>query len=248
MILHEMVVFAVICIVLGILGFMVWASASIRSGVYLKAFCREKTDEKVVYLTFDDGPADSTTEVLDILRERGACATFFIIGGNVAGREDIVRRILDEGHEIGIHSWSHSNTFPLFSMDKMAQDVTKCRTVLERLAGHGISLFRPPFGVVNPTIARIVRRLGLRTVGWSIRSFDTAHCSSPTWQEDTLSRILNRLEPGAVILLHDRLPSAPALLTALLDRLSASGYRFDRPCRRTIIDADHGNIKPQSTI
>ena len=78
-----MTVLIIICIVLTILGFLVWASASIRSGVYLKAFCREDTEEKVVYLTFDDGPADSTPAVLDVLRERGARATFFIIGTNI---------------------------------------------------------------------------------------------------------------------------------------------------------------------
>ena len=70
-----------------ILAFLVWASASIRSGVYLKAFCRAKTADKVVYLTFDDGPAGAETEaVLDVLKARGAVATFFIIGKNVTGR------------------------------------------------------------------------------------------------------------------------------------------------------------------
>lgn len=224
-----MLILIIICIVLSVSGFLVWASASIRSGVYLKAFCRENTGEKVVYLTFDDGPADSTPAVLDILRERGAHATFFIIGGNVAGRERIVRRIIDEGHGIGIHSWSHANTFPLYSAARMADDILKCRTALEQLTGHGVTLFRPPFGVVNPTIARVVRKSGLRTVGWSIRSFDTTHFTSPTWRDDTIERIMSRLKPGSVILLHDRLPSAPSLLSTLLDSLADAGYRFDRP-------------------
>lgn len=224
-----MTVLIIICIVLTILGFLVWASASIRSGVYLKAFCREDTEEKVVYLTFDDGPADSTPAVLDVLRERGARATFFIIGTNIAGRERIVRRIIDEGHGIGIHSWSHSDTFPLYSSARMTEDIMRCRSALGHIAGRGIALFRPPFGVVNPTVARVVRRCGLCTVGWNIRSFDTMRCSTPDWQEDTIRRVMGHLKPGSVILLHDRLPAAPALLNVLLDRLSAAGYAFDRP-------------------
>lgn len=222
----------VICIVLSVCGFLFWASASIRSGVYLKAFCRERTSEKVVYLTFDDGPVRGTTMILDVLRERGALATFFIIGKNVSGNEDIVRQALADGHKIGIHSWGHENMFPLYSASRMAEDIRRCKTALEALSGEEVRLFRPPFGVVNPTIARSVKRLGLQTVGWSIRSFDTMHCDRPDWESRVADRIMRHLHPGAVILLHDRLSAAPSLLSTLLDRLTAAGYRFDRPLPR----------------
>ena len=222
----------VVCIVLSVCGFLFWASASIRSGVYLKAFCQERTSEKVVYLTFDDGPVRGTAVILDVLRERGALATFFIIGKNVSGNEDIVRQALADGHKIGIHSWGHENMFPLYSTSRMTEDIRRCKTALETLSGTEIRLFRPPFGVVNPTIARSVKRLGLQTVGWSIRSFDTMHCDSPDWESRVADRIMRHLHPGAVILLHDRLSAAPSLLSTLLDRLSAAGYRFDRPLPR----------------
>lgn len=222
----------VICIVLSVCGFLFWASASIRSGVYLKAFCRERTSEKVVYLTFDDGPVRGTAAILDVLRERGALATFFIIGKNVSGNEDIVRQALADGHKIGIHSWGHENLFPLYSASRMNEDIRRCKTALETLSGTEVRLFRPPFGVVNPTIARSVKLLGLQTVGWSIRSFDTMHCNRPDWESRVADRIMRRLHPGAVILLHDRLLAAPSLLSTLLDRLTAAGYRFDRPLPR----------------
>lgn len=230
----------IICIVLSVCGFLFWASASIRSGVYLKAFCRERTTGKVVYLTFDDGPVRGeryadvlrnttcTTGVLDVLRKHGARATFFIIGKNISGNEDIVRQALADGHKIGIHSWGHENLFPLYSASRMTEDIRRCKTALEALSGTDVRLFRPPFGVVNPTIARSVKRLGLQTVGWSIRSFDTMHCDRPDWESRVADRIMRRLHPGAVILLHDRLTAAPSLLSTLLDRLSAAGYRFDR--------------------
>lgn len=222
----------VICIVLSVCGFLFWASASIRSGVYLKAFCRERTSEKVVYLTFDDGPMRGTTAILDVLRKRGALATFFIIGKNVSGNEDIVRQALADGHKIGIHSWGHENMFPLYSTLRMTEDIRRCKTALETLSGTGVRLFRPPFGVVNPTIARSVKRLGLQTVGWSIRSFDTMYCDRQDWESRVADRIMRHLHPGAVILLHDRLAAAPSLLSTLLDRLTAAGYRFDRPLPR----------------
>lgn len=222
----------VVCIVLSVCGFLFWASASIRSGVYLKAFCRERTPEKVVYLTFDDGPVRGTAAILDVLRERGALATFFIIGKNVSGNEDIVRQALADGHELGIHSWSHENMFPLYSASRMTEDIRRCKTALETLSGTEVRLFRPPFGVVNPTIARSVKQLGLQTIGWSIRSFDTMHCDSPDWESRVADRIMRRLHPGAVILLHDRLTAAPSLLSTLLNRLTAAGYRFDRPLPR----------------
>lgn len=234
-----MSVITILCmlvIVLSITVFMVWASASIRSGVYVRAFCGEKTDRKVVYLTFDDGPHPPETErVLDVLRERGARATFFLIGSKVSGNEAVLHRMLEEGHALGLHTYSHAGTFPLLSFDKMLADVNEGKRAVESVAGKKISLFRPPFGVTNPTIAKVVRTLGLQTVGWSVRSFDTMFCKSSEhsckqsghdWYLPVVERIMKQVRPGSVILLHDRLDGASDLLALLLDSLAASGYDF----------------------
>lgn len=214
-----------------ILAFLVWASASIKSGVYLKAFCREKTADRVVYLTFDDGPAGAETEsVLDVLKSKGAVATFFIIGKKVSGQESSVKRIIDDGHSIGIHTYSHANTFPLYSKRLMVNDIDECKSILDRLSGRDVRLFRPPFGVVNPTIAYAVKKLGLETVGWSIRSFDTRDYRQDDKSRNlVLDRIIRQLKPGSVILLHDRLPGESALVSRLLDLLDAAGYHYDKP-------------------
>lgn len=257
-----MSVITILCmlvIVLSITVFMVWASASIRSGVYVRAFCREKTDRKVVYLTFDDGPHPPETErVLDVLRERGARATFFLIGSKVSGNEAVLRRMLEEGHALGLHTYSHAGTFPLLSFDKMLADVNEGKRAVESVAGKKISLFRPPFGVTNPTISKVVRTLGLRTVGWDVRSFDTMFCKSSEhsckqsgysckqsehsckqcghdWYVPVVERIMKQVRPGSVILLHDRLDGASELLALLLDSLAASGYDFTRALPNTLI-------------
>ena len=266
-----MSVITILCmlvIVLSITVFMVWASASIRSGVYVRAFCREKTDRKVVYLTFDDGPHPPETErVLDVLRERGARATFFLIGSKVSGNEPVLRRMLEEGHALGLHTYSHAGTFPLLSFDKMLADVNEGKRAVESVAGKKISLFRPPFGVTNPTIAKVIRTLGLQTVGWDVRSFDTMFCKSSEhsckqsgysckqsghsckssehsckqsghdWYVPVVERIMKQVRPGSVILLHDRLDGASELLALLLDSLAVSGYEFTRALPNTLISS-----------
>lgn len=266
-----MSVIAILCIlaiVLSITVFMVWASASIRSGVYVRAFCREKTDRKVVYLTFDDGPHPPETErVLDVLRERGARATFFLIGSKVSGNEAVLHRMLEEGHALGLHTYSHAGTFPLLSFDKMLADVNEGKRAVESVAGKKISLFRPPFGVTNPTISKVVRTLGLHTVGWDVRSFDTMFCKSSEhsckssgysckqsehsckqsgysckqsghdWYVPVVERIMKQVRPGSVILLHDRLDEASELIALLLDSLAASGYDFTRALPNTLISS-----------
>lgn len=261
-------ILCILAIVLFITVFMVWASASIRSGVYVRAFCREKTDRKVVYLTFDDGPHPPETErVLDVLRERGVKATFFLIGSKVSGNEAVLRRMLEEGHALGLHTYSHAGTFPLLSFDKMLADVNEGKHAVESVASKKISLFRPPFGVTNPTIAKVVRTLRLQTVGWDVRSFDTMFCKSSEhsckqsgysckqsehsckqsgysckqsghdWYVPVVERIMKQVRPGSVILLHDRLYGASDLLALLLDNLAASGYDFTRALPNTLISS-----------
>lgn len=258
-------ILCILAIVLSITVFMVWASASIRSGVYVRAFCRENTDRKVVYLTFDDGPHPPETErVLDVLRERGARATFFLIGSKVSGNEAVLHRMLEDGHALGLHTYSHAGTFPLLSFDKMLADVNEGKRAVESVAGKKISLFRPPFGVTNPTISKVVRTLGLHTVGWDVRSFDTMFCKSSEhsckssehsckqsgysckqsehsckqsghdWYVPVVERIMKQVRPGSVILLHDRLDGASELLSLLLDSLAASGYDFTRALPNTL--------------
>lgn len=213
----------------------------------MRAFCREKTDRKVVYLTFDDGPHPPETErVLDVLRERGARATFFLIGSKVSVNEAVLRRMLEEGHALGLHTYSHAGTFPLLSFDKMLADVNDGKCAVESVAGKKISLFRPPFGVTNPTISKVIRTLSLQTVGWDVRSFDTMFCKSSEhsckqsghdWYVPVVERIMKQVRPGSVILLHDRLYGASDLLALLLDSLAASGYDFTRALPNTLISS-----------
>lgn len=207
-------------------GFLFRASYDIGSGVYLKAFCRKETRQKVVALTFDDGPDSvQTPRVLQVLKEEQVPACFFCIGSKVAGNEALIERMVADGHLIGNHSWSHSRMFPLYSLRRMKGELQACQSALEKVTLQPVNLFRPPFGVTNPTVAKAVRQLGYRTIGWNIRTFDTQHPSP----ERVLRRIRKRLRPGSIILLHDRMPGSDALLKQVIGLLKKEGYTVVRP-------------------
>lgn len=216
------------CLVLGsllILSFLVYASYSIRSRIYLRSFCRKRTVEKIVALTFDDGPNPiQTPKVLQILKEWQVTACFFCIGRKIEGNEKLLQQIVAEGHLIGNHSFTHSGLFPLYRLSRMKKDLQTCQSELERVTSQPVTLFRPPFGVTNPTIAKAVRRLGYTSIGWNIRTLDTQQPSP----EKVLNRIRKGLKPGSIILLHDRIPNSGQLVKQILDLLKEQGYSIVR--------------------
>lgn len=219
------VVAACILAAAAVVIWLAYGSAVISSGVYLKAFCRERTADKRVYLTFDDGPVRGITpEVLDVLDRHSAKACFFCIGSRIRGNEDIIRRAVSSGHTVGIHSWTHSPFFPFYGRKKIYREIVSCREALESITGEEVRLFRPPFGVTDPAIAAAVKRSGCLTVGWSIRTFDTMG-KTP---EEVLGKVCRELHPGAVILMHDRLPDCPRTLDLVLTYLESEGYKADR--------------------
>ncbi len=216
------------CLVLGsllILSFLVYASYSIRSEIYLRSFCRKRTVEKIVALTFDDGPDPiQTPKVLQTLKEQQATACFFCIGRKIEGNEKLLQQIVTEGHLIGNHSFTHSGLFPLYRLSRMKKDLQTCQSELERVTSQPVTLFRPPFGVTNPTIAKAVRQLGYTSIGWDIRTLDT---QQPT-PDKVLNRIRKGLKPGSIILLHDRIPDSGQLVKQILDLLKEQGYTVVR--------------------
>lgn len=216
------------CLVLGsllILSFLVYASYSIRSGIYLRSFCRKRTVEKIVALTFDDGPDPiQTPKVLKELKEHQATACFFCIGRKIEGNEKLLQQMVAEGHLIGNHSFTHSDLFPLYRLSRMKKDLQTCQSELERVTSQPVTLFRPPFGVTNPTIAKAVRQLGYTSIGWNIRTLDTQQPEP----DKVLDRIRKGIKPGSIILLHDRMPDSGQLVKQILDLLKEQGYTVVR--------------------
>lgn len=215
-----------ILIVVVLASFAVYASVSIQSCVYLKAFCRSKTDKKSIALTFDDGPHPiNTPKVLEILKQYNVKATFFCIGSRAAENPDILKQIIADGHLVGNHTYDHSSSFPLLCKVEMEQELVKTERILNRIAGLKTLLFRPPFGVTNPNVATVVKKLGYKTIGWSIRSFDTV---SKLSREQVLARIEGRLHGGGVILMHDDREKCDWLTEAVILKIREKGYNIKR--------------------
>ncbi len=211
----------IVILLLGVLAALVWASADIGSGVYLKALCRAESADKVVALTFDDGPdADSTPRVLDLLKRHGVRATFFVVGEQARQNPELIHRMVAEGHTVAGHSYYHLPQSTLWSSQRYTEELFRCNDVVARLTGLRMRLYRPPFGVTNPPIARAVKNLGLIPVGWSVRSLDTITKNS----DRVVDRVMRGLRGGDVILLHDRLENSEELLEKLLTALRTQHY------------------------
>ena len=208
---------------LALIAFMVWASADIGSNIYLKSVCNGDKKEKRLVLTFDDGPDETMTpRVLDVLKQHNIKATFFLIGEKVDRSPSIVKRIVDEGHIVANHTYSHGGTFPLSSYAKVKDELQRCSDSIYEAVGLRVALFRPPFGVTNPIIGKSVRQLGFKTIGWSIRSLDTVGKSRDLVAE----KVIRQLHPGAIILLHDRCENADILLEKIISSSIEKGYEF----------------------
>ncbi|MGO3181412.1 MAG: polysaccharide deacetylase family protein [Aequorivita sp.] len=172
-----------------------------------------KTSEKYVSITFDDGPnLEFTPKVLSLLKKNDAKATFFLIGKNAEKYPELVRQIIEEGHSIGNHSYSHSKDFGFFSTGKVNEDLKQCNSILKEITGKDLKLFRPPFGVTNPNIKKALRKTNHQSIGWSKRSLDTTNLS----KEKILGRITKDLKRGDIILLHDSSAKTVAVLEQLL--------------------------------
>ncbi|MBQ8652282.1 MAG: polysaccharide deacetylase family protein [Alistipes sp.] len=211
----------IVILLLGVLAALVWASADIGSGVYLKALCRAESADKVVALTFDDGPdADSTPRVLDLLKRHGVRATFFVVGEQARQNPELIHRMVAEGHTVAGHSYYHLPQSTLWSSQRYTEELFRCNDVVARLTGLRMRLYRPPFGVTNPPIARAVKNLGLIPVGWSVRSLDTITKDT----DRVVDRVMRGLRGGDVILLHDRLENSEELLEKLLTALRTQHY------------------------
>jgi peptidoglycan/xylan/chitin deacetylase (PgdA/CDA1 family) len=186
--------------------------------------------ERVVALTFDDGPnPDATPPILDALAARGVKATFFILGRHAERWPELVRRIAVEGHTVANHGYFHRKLHfksPAYVRD----DLSRGTRAIERACGVRPRFFRAPHGFRSPWVTAIARSLGQRTVGWSLGVWD----SDRPGADVIAQRTVDGARPGSILLLHDgdgydaagdRVQTAQAV-PLIVDRLRDQGYRF----------------------
>jgi peptidoglycan/xylan/chitin deacetylase (PgdA/CDA1 family) len=171
-----------------------------------------------IALTFDDGPDQNTLKILASLNKRGAKATFFVVGTQVRANPEIAKAIVDSGHEIGAHSYSHKRLTRLGNYE-LEMDFGKTNKLIREATGVEPKTFRPPYGIHSP---RVREAAGLPTVMWSVDPQDWRTRSS----RQSVRWVLNHAEPGAIVVMHDPLISTVNALPVILRELTERGYHF----------------------
>ncbi len=184
-------------------------------------------DQKLVALTFDDGPeSELTPEILDILDEHDIKATFFVIGQNAARHTETLREIHDRGHEIGNHSWSHKY-LPKISKRSKKDEILKTEELLEDVLGKHTPIFRPPYGAVKAQDKELIDSLGYKIVNWSVDTRDWAGTSG----EQIRKYVKQQLKPGGIILMHNSgntktVKNMIKTLPTMINWIEEQGYEF----------------------
>lgn len=174
---------------------------------YLSVISRGGQGTTGVALTFDDGPSPSSTPILlDLLARHGLPATFFVVGKRAAAHPELIADILNHGHTIGNHSWRHDNFLMLRSRKTLEKDIRATQQILQQ-AGIEPHVFRPPAGATNPHLAQVLATVNLIPVNYSCRALDRGNKNIT----NLAGKILARLQPGDIIMLHDLPPSEEKL-------------------------------------
>ncbi len=186
------------------------------------------TKDKVIYLTFDDGPIPDVTEwVLDLLQQHQIKATFFCIGDNIRKHPMIFKRILAEDHQIGNHTFNHVKGWQT-SLEEYISNTGQCQQEIQKHRQEPTSLFRPPYGKIKKSQGKYLLQQGFEVIMWTIITKDYQAALSP---QACLKRTLKRIKPGSIIVFHDSQKAAKNMkytLPLLIDYAKKEGYTFAR--------------------
>ena len=192
-------------------------------------FLQGPTDQKRIALTFDDGPDPRfSNDVLDVLKQYNVPATFFVLGSKAVANPEIVKRMQNEGHVIGNHTYAHPNLVEEADLGTLEREVTRTEDALNEIIGYRTKLFRPPFGFLYNELVEKLGNMNYYVIAWSVDSLD--------WQEDPpeviTSKVVDNIHPGAIILMHDGAESSGDRTNTILSLqqiipiLQEQGYEF----------------------
>ena len=202
-------------------------TASVAALREYDAYYLEETDEKKLYLTFDCGFENGNTPViLDALKKHNAPATFFVVGNYLETSPDLVKRMLAEGHTVGNHTYHHPNMSKISSMEDFSKELNSLEALYQKVTGEPISkYYRPPQGIYSEKNLQMAKDLGYRTFFWSLAYVDWKQDDQPT-HEQAFDKLLTRVHPGAVVLLHNTSKTNGEILDELLTKWEEMGYTF----------------------
>jgi len=184
-------------------------------------------DEKVIYLTFDAGFENGNTPgILDVLKKHNASAAFFVVGHYVETNPDLVRRISEEGHIIGNHTFNHPDMSKIADIEQFKTELYSLEELIKDTTGKDMPrYYRPPQGKFSETNLAHAKELGYKTVFWSLAYVDWLKDKQPSPQE-AFNKLIPRIHPGAVLLLHSTSKTNADILDELLSRYVEMGYTF----------------------
>ena len=185
------------------------------------------TGEKVLYLTFDAGYENGcTAQILDVLKAHRVPAAFFLVGNYLERNPELVQRMVDEGHTVGNHTWSHPDMSKIADRDAFARELGKVEEKYKEITGQELErYYRPPQGIYSEENLKLARELGYKTVFWSLAYVDWNNDAQPT-PEQAFSKLIPRVHNGAVVLLHSTSKTNAAILDELLTKWENLGYSF----------------------
>ena len=191
------------------------------------AYYAEDTNEKKIYLTFDAGYENGNTpRILDALKKHQVPATFFVVGNFISDNPDLIRRMVSEGHTVGNHTMTHPDMSGISSKDDFQKQLDGVEKLYESVTGEQMTKFyRPPQGIYSTSNLAMAKELGYSTFFWSLAYVDWIQDQQPS-REEAFQKLLARIHPGAIVLLHNTSSTNGLILDDLLTKWEEMGYRF----------------------
>ena len=199
---------------------------------YLKkfdAYYAEDTDKKELFLTFDAGYENGhTAKILDTLKKHNIKATFFVVGNFIETSPDLVKRMVKEGHLVGNHTFTHPDMSEIATEEAFHQELSKLEDLYEKTTGKKMKkYYRPPQGKYSESNLKMAKEMGYHTIFWSLAYVDWYESDQPT-REEALEKMVPRIHPGAIVLLHSTSATNAQVLDELLTKWEEKGYSFKR--------------------
>ena len=203
------------------------ANATFEELAQYDAWYAQDTDEKVLYLTFDCGYENGNTgKILDALKKHDVSATFFVVGTYIESEPKLVRRMCEEGHTVGNHTWHHPDMSQISSMDSFREELEYVEHAYKEVTGEEMTkYYRPPQGKFSETNLQMAKELGYKTFFWSLAYVEWYDNDQPT-KEEAFDKLLGRIHPGAVVLLHSTSDTNAEILDELIGEWEKMGYQI----------------------
>lgn len=201
------------------------ASSEELSGYH--AFYTGDPSRKTIYLTFDAGYENgNTAPILDALKKHHAPATFFVVGNFLKENPDLIRRMEKEGHIVGNHTYTHPDMSKISTKEAFAKELNDLSALYQEITGKEMTKFyRPPQGKYSKSNLQMAKEMGYHTFFWSLAYVDWYQDKQPS-KEEAFEKLLGRIHPGAIVLLHSTSSTNASILDELLTKWEEMGYTF----------------------